>query len=83
MQLFLIKNKIRSCEPALIEELDGEADDLVIGDDPLVFVRHLPAILVRTVRGCFKIKKERLRRRAGDFHTTSTTRDSPSTGCSA
>lgn len=39
------------CWPALIEELDGEADDLVVRDDPLVFVRHLPAILVRTVGG--------------------------------
>lgn len=32
--------------PGLIEELDGEADDLVIGDNSLILVRHLATVLM-------------------------------------
>lgn len=39
-------------EPAVVEELDGEADDLVVGDDPLVLVGHLAAVLVGAVGSC-------------------------------
>lgn len=37
--------------PAVIEELNGEADDFVICDNSFVLVGHLSPVLIRSIRG--------------------------------